>query len=227
MPSPASLPQDLRHTFTTVVNNPENYIFNEEDEGLPFPNVPAVRLTPENGEERFAALFCCVHKRNVGEWDDEEGITCLDVFPLPLRLACRATRRTDGQDRYMLLQEVMVAPKGQRMRIKLIGANLDTSPEAQLLQLKELQREFWAAEHDEQQFAAVLFGDFANRLVADAQFTGFVQTVSGDQNKAAEHTLTSAGAEVLCSALVDPVRRRALWANDSLSFKGVVVGRKM
>ena len=35
----------LRNMFQGVINNPEEYIFNEEDEGLAYPNVPALKVT--------------------------------------------------------------------------------------------------------------------------------------------------------------------------------------
>lgn len=37
--------EELRSRFATVVDDPEEYIFNEEDEGLAFPQVPALKVT--------------------------------------------------------------------------------------------------------------------------------------------------------------------------------------
>ena len=41
------------------------YVFNESDQGLAIPHVPALRLNPEDGAQRFAAMFIAVHRRTV------------------------------------------------------------------------------------------------------------------------------------------------------------------
>lgn len=54
---------------------------------------PPVRpcLQRSDGMPRYTALYCCVHKRNAGDWERDGNINYQDVFPLPIRLACRAT----------------------------------------------------------------------------------------------------------------------------------------
>ena len=71
-----------------MVRDPENYIFNEEDQALAFPNVPAISMSPHHTDPGFVAFFCAVHKRNVGDWEQDTDIDVSDVFPMPLRLAC-------------------------------------------------------------------------------------------------------------------------------------------
>eukprot|EP00668_Euglena_longa_P000255 GGOE01000342.1.p1 GENE.GGOE01000342.1~~GGOE01000342.1.p1 ORF type:complete len:1064 (-),score=355.40 GGOE01000342.1:342-3062(-) len=222
--------EELRNRFATVVDDPEDYIFNEEDEGLAFPNVPALKVTRSDGVPRYTALYCCVHKRNAGDWERDGNINFLDVFPLPIRLACRASAEetgdgADATDRYVVMQDVVLAKQDSFMHLKLMGADLDTQPRAKLLQVQELEREFHAWQRDCQKFAAIIFGNFGSRVVVGDEFGGLVEEEihspeASKKGKTPTFMLTAEGANKICQAISNPALRRSLLMNESVCFTG-------
>lgn len=244
--------EELRNRFATVVDDPEEYIFNEEDDGLVFPNVPALRVTRSDGVPRYAALYCCVHKRCVGDWERDGRLNFMDVFPLPLRLACRASKHEPGSkhtadsgDRYILMQDVMLAKRDRFMHLKLMGANLDSHPDARLLQVQELDREFTSWQRDFQKFSAIIFGDFGNRVVCDEEFTTMVEedasapppkektksflgsprgsskvAKSSEREASRACKLTEEGVDHLCNSIAALSLRRSIFLKDNLHWTG-------
>jgi hypothetical protein len=226
--------EELRSRFATVVDDPEEYIFNEEDEGLAFPQVPALKVTRSDGMPRYTALYCCVHKRNAGDWERDGNINYQDVFPLPIRLACRATAEEtadpgDAVDRYIVMQDVVLAKQESFMHLKLMGADLDTQPKARMLQIQELEREFHAWQRDCQKFAGIIFGNFGSRVVVAEEFAGLVEEEARSpspkekKNKTAPppmFLLSPEGTDRLCQAIADPAQRRTLFARESVCFSG-------
>ena len=60
-----------------------------------------------DGLARYAALYACVHRDNVGDWERDGEQNFLDVFPLPVRLACRASATEQDPDKEESTEDAM------------------------------------------------------------------------------------------------------------------------
>jgi len=208
--------QGYQHFFSKLLLDASEYFFNETDEGLLIPHVPALRLNPEDSEERFAALCVAVHKRHVVDVDNDGSICHHDVFPFPPHLTARAQVHSGklelkrDSDSYAIQQDVCL---GHHVQLKLLGVNLDPDPNAQISQLEEIHRDFYFAGRTGFKTAAVIFGDFEDRLVATDQYSRLLSS--------SEDTLSTRGICSLIDKVRHPNKRRELLLNaSSCTFSG-------
>ena len=96
----------------------------------------------------------------------------------------------------------------------LLGANLDTDDESKLGQLQALERMLNVSKRGSQKFAALIWGDFNNRLVAFEDMKGYVSEKKG------KFELTESGARFLVDCFTDPAKRLELLKKDSLTYSG-------
>jgi hypothetical protein len=102
----------------------------------------------------------------------------------------------------------------------LLGANLDSDDTARKDQVEALGRLLQARKR-ERPFAALMWGDLNNSLVAFEELKGHVQEKDG------KWQLTDSGVELLAGMIDDPERRRELLRKDALHYAGAdASGRK-
>eukprot|EP00439_Symbiodinium_sp_Y106_P038226 s6995_g4.t1 len=111
----------------------------------------------------------------------------------------------------ILKQEVLLHVDGSDVDLMLLGANLDTDDESKLGQLQALERMLNVSKRGSQKFAALIWGDFNNRLVAFEDMKGYVSEKKG------KFELTESGARFLVDCFTDPAKRLELLKKDSLT----------
>ena len=133
--------ESLRRMLRKAMRGAEDYVFNEDDDGLVLRNIPAQLVRATDSGQRFVSLSVAVHRRNVQDYDGDGELDHHDCFPVPVYLTCKSPRKNEltACGKAILAQDVVVTRGGTVMDLVLLGANLDTDDEAKLGQLKELQ----------------------------------------------------------------------------------------
>ena len=133
--------ESLRRMLRKAMRGAEDYVFNEDDDGLVLRNIPAQLVRAAESGQRFVSLSVAVHRRNVQDYDGDGELDHHDCFPVPVYLTCKSPRKNEftACGKAILAQDVVINRGGTVMDLVLLGANLDTDDEAKHGQLKELQ----------------------------------------------------------------------------------------
>jgi hypothetical protein len=209
----------LRQMLRKVMRRSDDYVYNEDDDGLVLRNIPAqlVRTAARDTGHRFVSLSVAVHKRNVGDYDGDGNLDLHDSFPVPVYLTCKSPRKNEvtACGKAILAQDVIITRPGTRtvLDLVLLSANLDTDDGAKLGQLKELKRLLRARQGD-RPFCALIWGDLNNRLVA------FEELREHATKKNGKWVLEESGVDLLVKMIDEPVGRLNLLRKDSLLYLG-------
>jgi len=193
------------------------YVFNEDDPSLLIRQIPAQLVKGVDDGFRYVSMHVAVKRKFVRDFDNDADINHHDCFPETLSLACKSARKNEFEPSFkaILKQEVLLNVDGRDVNLMLLGANLDTDDESRLGQLQALERMLNVCRRGSQNFAAIMWGDFNNRLVA---FDGMKDYVT--ESKKGGYELTDSGSRFLVESFADPVKRLELLKKDSLTFSG-------
>lgn len=118
--------EGLQHLLSRSLNNPKDYIFNEDDKALVIRHLPVqqARLT-EHGQ-RFVLLAVAVHRRNVIDTDQDGNSNHHDCFPVPVYLACKSPRKNEvaANGKAIIVQDIVLHYNGAPLDLVCLSAIL-------------------------------------------------------------------------------------------------------
>jgi hypothetical protein len=205
----------LRQMLRKVMRRPDDYVYNEDDDGLVLRHIPAQLVRAADNGQRYVSLSVAVHKRNVDDYDGDGTLDLHDSFPVPVYLTCKSPRKNEvtACGKAILAQDVIITRGGTVIDLVLLSANLDTDDKAKLGQLNELKR-LLRARHGNRPFCAVIWGDLNNRLVA------FEELQEHATQKKGKWVLKESGVDLLVKMIDEPAGRLSLLHKDSLLYSG-------
>ena len=210
--------QNFRCLLTRAMKTTDanEYLFNEDDPSLLIRQIPAQLVKSAGDGLRHVSMHVAVSRRLVKEGGNDASINHHDCFPETLSLTCKSARKNEFEPSFkaILKQEVLLHVDGSDVDLMLLGANLDTDDESKLGQLQALERMLNVSKRGSQKFAALIWGDFNNRLVAFEDMKGYVSEKKG------KFELTESGARFLVDCFTDPAKRLELLKKDSLTYSG-------
>ena len=85
----------LRRLLKRALRKPEDYIFNEDDDGLVVRFIPVQLVRATDDGHRYVSLSVAVHRRNVQDYDGDGSLDHHDCFRIPVYLTCKSPRKNE------------------------------------------------------------------------------------------------------------------------------------
>eukprot|EP00931_Biecheleriopsis_adriatica_P055691 TRINITY_DN32988_c0_g1_i1.p1 TRINITY_DN32988_c0_g1~~TRINITY_DN32988_c0_g1_i1.p1 ORF type:complete len:1002 (-),score=209.86 TRINITY_DN32988_c0_g1_i1:171-3176(-) len=218
--------KELQNLLRNTLEEEERskYVFNEQEEALVLKAIPAQLVKAESGRSRYVSIHICIKKELVVDSGCAGEVE--NAFPHIPELVCRSDMKNEAAPSFKghIAQKVVIkcptAPGGT-LHLMLMGVNFDTEDGARARQAERLLRYLhsFGKEASDRPFAAVIFGDFNNRLVCPEWLSPHVSWKG--EGKVKDPVLKISGARILCEKLTSPQQRKELQESlDSWTFQG-------